>query len=202
MLAEIHHRVKNNLAIVSSLMQLQAFKAEDEELEKKLYDSMFRINTLATIHELLYQSGSFSKLNFSDIIEKLINALELVWGNEKEIHHKIEKEPIELNINQAIPCSLLINEVVTNNYKHAFSWRDRGTLSIELKWDSNNEVKVKITDDGVGFPEGFDKETSNSLGLHVIEVLTTQLMGKSEFISNEIRYCFLTYRLRNWKSVG
>ncbi len=184
LLSEIHHRVKNNLAIVSSMMQLQAFSSQDEELKKRLYGSVFRISTMATIHEILYQSGSFSRLNFSDIIEKLIDNLELVLGKNKNIEHRIEKLPIELNINQAIPCSLLINEVVTNVYKHAFEGRNGGVLSVILNCEES-EVFVKITDNGIGLPESLDPEESDSLGLHLIKVLTRQLNGKSELKNTE-----------------
>jgi len=179
LLSEIHHRVKNNLAVVSSMMQLQAYKTNNNELEKKLFDSVFRISTMATIHEILYQSGSFSKLNFTEIIEKLIDNLEMVMGKDKEIEHHIEKQPIELNINQAIPCSLLINEVVTNVYKHAFEGKERGMLSVKLACE-NGEVIVKITDNGIGLPEEIDSDSTGSLGLHLMKVLTNQLHGKSE----------------------
>lgn len=178
LLSEIHHRVKNNLAVVSSMMQLQAYKTNDDELEKKLFDSVFRISTMATIHEILYQSGSFSKLNFTEIIEKLIENLEMVMGKNKDIEHHIEKEPIELNINQAIPCSLLINEVVTNVYKHAFEGRDSGQLHVKLAC-ANNEVLVRITDNGIGIPEENISDSTGSLGLHLIKVLTNQLNGES-----------------------
>lgn len=184
LLSEIHHRVKNNLAIVSSMMQLQAFSSQDEALKKRLYDSVFRISTMATIHEILYQSGSFSRLNFSDIIEKLIDNLELVLGKNKNIEHRIEKLPIELNINQAIPCSLLVNEVVTNVYKHAFEGKDGGILSVTLAYEEN-EVFVKISDNGIGLPQNLDPEESDSLGLHLIKVLTKQLNGKSELKNTE-----------------
>jgi len=179
LLSEIHHRVKNNLAVVSSMMQLQAYRTDDEVLEKKLFDSVFRISTMATIHEILYQSGSFSKLNFSEIIEKLIENLEMVMGKNKDIEHHVEKQPIELNMNQAIPCSLLINEVVTNVYKHAFEGRECGELHVQLACE-NNEVQVKITDNGIGIPDENISDSTGSLGMHLIKVLTNQLNGKSE----------------------
>lgn len=184
LLSEIHHRVKNNLAVISSLMQLQAIKAGNEELEKKLYDSVFRISTMSTIHEILYQSGNFSKLNFSEIIEKLIANLERVFGGEKRIEHDIEQTPIELNINQAIPCALMINEVVTNIYKHAFKGRESGviTASINLKDD---QVFVEIADNGVGIPENLDATETDSMGLHLIQVLTAQLRGESDLRRSE-----------------
>lgn len=184
LLSEIHHRVKNNLAVISSLMQLQAIKAGNEELEKKLYDSVFRISTMSTIHEILYQSGNFSKLNFSEIIEKLIVNLERVLGGEKHIQHDIEKTPIELNINQAIPCALMINEVVTNIYKHAFKGRESGVITADLNL-KGDQVFVEIADNGVGIPENLDTTETDSMGLHLIQVLTAQLRGESDLRRSE-----------------
>ncbi|REL29130.1 PAS domain S-box protein [Rhodohalobacter sp. SW132] len=184
LLSEIHHRVKNNLAVISSLMQLQAFNATDEELEKKLHDSVFRVSTMATIHEILYQSGNFSKLNFSEIIEKLIHNLEKVLGGDTVIEHCVEKQPIELNINQAIPCSLMINEVITNVYKHAFKGREKGKLNVRLEL-KDGEVFLEIADNGIGLPEYAEVGNTDSLGLHLIQVLTTQLKGESDLSSDE-----------------
>lgn len=183
LLSEIHHRVKNNLAVISSLMQLQAFNAKSKELEEKLYDSVFRISTMATIHEILYKSGSFSKLNFSEVVEELVTNLEKVFGGNKEIEHKINSEQIELNINQAIPCSLLINEIVTNVYKHAFEGKSGGVLKADLTINKS-EVTVEIADNGVGMPDDVNIENSDSMGFTLIQVLTAQLKGESEFISN------------------
>lgn len=183
LLSEIHHRVKNNLAVISSLMQLQAFNAKSKELEEKLYDSVFRISTMATIHEILYKSGSFSKLNFSEVVEELVTNLEKVFGGNKEIEHKINSEQIELNINQAIPCSLLINEIVTNVYKHAFEGKSGGVLKADLTINKS-EVTVEIADNGVGMPDDVNVENSDSMGFTLIQVLTAQLKGESEFISN------------------
>lgn len=184
LLAEIHHRVKNNLAVVSGMMQLQAFEEPDDAVQKKLYDSIFRISTMATIHELLYQSQSFSQLQFSDIIEKLIVNIDKAMNGGKKIDHKIEKEPVELNINQAIPCSLIINEVVTNIYKHAFDEDESGDILVQIR-ENNEKVTLKISDNGSGFGNGTSPEDIQSLGMHIIRILTNQLNGKSHFDSSE-----------------
>ena len=152
LLSEVHHRVKDNLAVISSLMQLQAFNANYKELEEKLYDSVFRISTMATIHEFLYEAGNFSNLNFSEIVEKLVFNLEKVLGGDKKIEHQINCQKIELNINQAIPCSLMINEVVTNIYKHAFTAREDGVVSVGLTLQ-DDEVTVKITNLSISIKE-------------------------------------------------
>lgn len=202
LLSEIHHRVKNNLAVISSLLQLQAFNTESEELKKKLYDSVFRISSMANIHELLYQSGSFSRLDFTDILENLIQNLERVFGTDTEIEHAIEKEEIKLNINQAIPCSLLLNEVITNCYKHAFVGRDRGRVEACISC-KDERVIVTISDNGVGLPDDLDVETTDSMGLHLVQILTSQLKGESSFTSDENGTVFhLEFNKSDGKGVG
>ncbi|MCC5904576.1 MAG: PAS domain S-box protein [Balneolaceae bacterium] len=184
LLSEIHHRVKNNLAVISGMMQLQAFDEKNREVQLRLYDSIFRIQTMATIHELLYQSESFSQLMFSDIIEKLVIGVSDTLDGGKDIDLVIEKEEIELNINQAIPCSLIINEVITNIYKHAFTGRDRGSINVKIL-EKHGEIILKIADDGVGLPDNFNIDDSGSLGMHIIKILVRQLEGTSSFESDE-----------------
>ncbi len=162
LLSEIHHRVKNNLAVISGMMQLQAFDEKNREVQLRLYDSIFRIQTMATIHELLYQSESFSQLMFSDIIEKLVKGVNDTLESGKDIDLVIDKAEIELNINQAIPCSLIINEVITNIYKHAFTGRDHGRVDVKIS-EQNGKVILKIADDGVGLPDNFIIDDSGSL---------------------------------------
>lgn len=175
LLSEIHHRVKNNLAVVSGMMQLQVFEEENTLVQEKLNDSIFRIHTMATIHEILYQSGSFSKLHFSDIAEQLANKISSVTGIEKEIEVKINKASIQLNINQAIPASLILNEILTNAYKHAFKGRDKGIILIKIS-EKKNEILIKVEDNGVGISS--DRKNIKSLGLNIVEILTQQLHGK------------------------
>lgn len=119
LLSEIHHRVKNNLALVSGMLQMQVFNEEDEKVLSKLNNSMLRVGTMASIHELLYESNNFSRLEFSKIIHKLIEATHDSFSAGKEIDIEIHTEPFQLDINQAVPCALIINEAVTNTYKHA-----------------------------------------------------------------------------------
>ncbi|NBC04920.1 MAG: PAS domain S-box protein [Bacteroidetes bacterium] len=174
LLMEIHHRVKNNLAVVSSMMQLQAMEDQDEILQKKLYDSVSRIRTMVTIHEMLYESGSFSKIDFSINLRKLVSMIVDTIQIKADIDVEFECEEIELNVNQAIPSSLIINEVITNSIKHAFKDRKRGLIKIELQ-NLDDEVMIKIRDDGRGLPDNFDYESLSSLGMQLIDVLSKQM---------------------------
>lgn len=183
LLAEIHHRVKNNLAIVSGILQLQAYDEQNEVVIERLYDSIFRIQTMASIHELLYRTDSFSRLIFSDIIEKLILSIDKTLKGSKEIDVEITKGNYELNINQAIPCSLIINEVLTNIYKHAFEGRKMGAITFNTE-QKEGLLNITIRDDGIGLPDDFNVKESSSLGMNIIRILSTQLEAEFEFNSS------------------
>ncbi|GAA5523300.1 PAS domain S-box protein [Aliifodinibius salicampi] len=174
LLAEIHHRVKNNLAVVSGMMQLQAFDEENEELRAKLLDSVIRIGSMATIHEQLYQSNSFSKLEFSQNIKTLVEKILNTMPVQADISLDLNLSSIQLNVNQAIPCSLVVNEVVTNIIKHAFKERKKGKIMIDLA-EVDEQLKLVIKDDGVGFPENLDISETNTLGYRLINTLAKQL---------------------------
>jgi PAS domain S-box-containing protein len=202
LLSEIHHRVKNNLAVVSGMMQLQAFDEKNKDVEMRLYDSIFRIQTMATIHELLYQSDSFSQLIFSDIIDKLVQSVHDTLQSGKDLDLVIEKKQIELNINQAIPCSLIINEVVTNIYKHAFKNRNKGKIFVDIH-EEGDKIVLKIADNGVGLPDGLDPNESGTLGMHIISILTRQLEGNYQFDSSENGTTFhLSFTKSRKKGIG
>jgi PAS domain S-box-containing protein len=182
LLAEIHHRVKNNLAIVSGMMQLQSYQDDDVVLRAKLLDSVSRIQTMAAIHEHLYQANSFSKINFPDNLNSLISNIITTFQSDLQLSLHFECEPVTLNINQAVPSSLIVNEVVTNILKHAFKGRASGEISIILTL-KNDFIKLRISDNGVGLPDGFTMETDSSLGLLLIRILTEQLGGQSNYSS-------------------
>ncbi len=151
LLQEIHHRVKNNLAVVSGMMELQAFDEKNENLRQKLYSSLGRIKTMGSIHELMYQSESISKLEADKNIEKLVTGIVQTFQTNIELDLNFDLQRISLNINQAIPFSLIINEVVTNVLKHAFDAQKEGTLSVILK-EHENIISIQIVDNGKGLP--------------------------------------------------
>ncbi|WP_421774232.1 sensor histidine kinase [Gracilimonas sp.] len=176
LLNEIHHRVKNNLAVISGMLHLQAFGESDERLQSKLYDSVSRINSMAAVHEILYKSETFSRLNFNDSIHRLVSNITSVFQSDSElnIHLNID-DNLELNINQAIPLSLTINEVITNTIKHAYDKDESGDLHLSLT-NRGDKVQLVIEDFGKGFPENF-KPNDNTLGFNLIGALTEQLEG-------------------------
>lgn len=174
LLSEIHHRVKNNLAIVSGLMQLQAFNTENEEFAKMLNVSVSRMRSIAGIHEQLYQSNSFSSIDISQSLKKLVTEVIGTMQIPTKIHKDLNLQSVNLSMDQALPCSLIVNEVITNTLKHAFVESEEGTITMQLS-EKNNRVTLVISDDGVGLPDNFSIEKSESLGMELINTLSEQL---------------------------
>ena len=175
MLAEVHHRVKNNLAVVSAMLQLQSFDEINHEVIDRLSASISRIKTIANIHESLYECESFSRVDFAKNIKTLAHGILDNYQVENMIKVVFTLEPIQLNINQAVPCSLIVNEVIVNAIKHAFTEEKKGDIFIQLT-ESNNRVQLKISDNGVGLPDNF-MHKSDSSGNMIIKVLTEQIGG-------------------------
>lgn len=174
MLAEIHHRVKNNLAVISGLLQLQAFSAENTDVQKALNDSQLRIHTMALIHEMLYQSQSLAYIKYDAYVSDLLETISDMYTSEdSNIRLDIAVDPILLSINKAIPCSLLINELIVNSFKHAFTKQKEGIISIEMKQE-NGQITLHVADNGNGFSkEQFSQD--DTLGATLIHTLCDQL---------------------------
>lgn len=185
LLAEIHHRIKNNLSVLTGLLQLQASKENNEEVLERLFDSTARIQTMASIHEQLYQTNNFSSIEFADRIQLLAINIQKTFQIKSDIKLSFQCESAELPVGQALTCSLIANEVLTNIFKHAFTGKEKGRIKIEFKRKGNNQVKLTISDDGIGLPDDFAPQKSNSLGLTLIKMLAKQLRGEYSFTSDE-----------------
>ncbi|MBO6586867.1 MAG: PAS domain S-box protein [Gracilimonas sp.] len=180
MLMEIHHRVKNNLALVSGFLQLQAFQTDSEETFNLLSDSQSRIKSISLIHEQLYQSESFSQISMKENIQKLVQHVESSVPTETDVRIKLKVSDIQLNINQAIPLALIVNELLTNSYKHAFKGREKGIINIALNKSGKGIIKLTLSDDGIGLPPDFDMNHSTSLGFTLLKTLASQLNANLE----------------------
>lgn len=201
LLAEIHHRVKNNLAIITSMMQLQAMETDDINLQEALRSAQQRIQTIATIHELLYGSESLSHLNFGENIRQLLYNLEKVYNTGKELTLDLHLEQVPMNINQAIPCALMVNEVVTNAYKHAFKHQKEGVITVYLH-EKNGKVVVEITDNGIGIPDDFMQENASTIGMTLIKLLKLQLVGDVHFSNKNGTQFRLEFEKADVKGIG
>lgn len=182
LLAEIHHRVKNNLAVMSGLMNLQSRQCTSDETKEILGKNAERIHSMALIHNNLYLKDNLYKIEFFHFIEDLVGEIKKSYtSNENNIEFYTELKPISLNVNQAIPCGLIINEILINAIKYAFVSEQKGKIHIQMTRDEN-KVMIKISDNGIGFDS---EKTNDSLGISLIHSLTEQLDGNIALTSNK-----------------
>ena len=180
MLKEIHHRVKNNLQIISSLLHLQSNQIENPVTKEVLLDMQNRVKSMAIIHEHLYVSNNFNAVDLEVYLTQLCNKLfrSMTDGSGK-IHLTLNLSPVHLEIDKAIPCGLLVNELVTNTFKHAFPENRCGELLVELlPLEHIPGWRIRVADNGIGLPAGFSLDHVRSLGLKLVADLTRQLGGK------------------------
>lgn len=181
LLKEIHHRVKNNLQIITSLLNLQSRSIEDNRTRDLFEMSLNRIQSMAKVHELLYRSNNFSKINYKDYLETLIHPLIVsMKGLDNNIHFELDVDEIELNINTAIPLGLLINEILTNSLKHGIREDEEGSLYVKIKKIDDDVYVLNIGDFGIGFSPENSIDEHETLGLQLISSLTEQLSGEIE----------------------
>lgn len=185
LLQEIHHRVKNNLAVISGLLELQQMNITDKETISALQDSQFRIQSMAMIHEKLYQSETLHEIGFDAYLQELISSIRSTYNSSyKSISTEYDLTKVTLDLDQAIPCSLIVNEVIVNCYKHAFSKNDEGKINISLM-SKGPKITLKITDNGKGLPADFDISQQQSLGTTLINVLSHQINGEMHLRNRE-----------------
>jgi len=178
LLKEIHHRVKNNMQIISSLLNIQARNIDSDKDREIFRDSQNRIKSMALIHERLYKSNDLTHISFTEYTRKLASYLLASYCNLPiNVNFKLDIQEVGISINQAIPLGLILNEVISNSLKHAFQETPKPEIGICLTKEGNNFTLI-IYDNGSGLPETFDKSGENSLGLHLINTLVTQIHGK------------------------
>ena len=186
LLQEIHHRVKNNMQIISSLLNLQSHHIEDVKVKDMFKMSRDRIRSMALIHEKLYQSKDLTKINFAQYIQSLaVHLLNTYNVSMDRIKLNAKVTDVFLDINKAIPCGLIINELVSNSLKHAFPQDKKGNIRIQLNRGNNGNVRLVVSDDGIGFSENVDFQHPDSLGLQLVNDLVDQLGGTLELDASE-----------------
>ena len=181
LLKEVHHRVKNNLQVISSILNLQSSYVKDPGTLNILKESQNRIKSMAFIHESLYQTKDFSSINFSEYVVNLSqNLLQSYSNSEQEIKLNLDIQNVFLNLDLAIPCGLIINEIVSNALKYAFVDKNtEGEISIKMSLEGEN-LLLRIGDNGVGLSPHIDFRNTPSLGLQLVVTLTDQLNGTIE----------------------
>ena len=179
LLKEIHHRVKNNLQIVSSLLKLQSKSVKDDKENNILQESQNRVHSMALVHQKLYQSKDFANVDFPDYVKQLaLNLMDVYKYNGRKVFLNCTSDKIFFGVDIAIPCGLIINELVTNSLKYAFVNRERGNIDIILNNLENGNYKLIVKDDGIGFPKNINFRNTNSLGLQLINTLVKQINGE------------------------
>lgn len=179
LLNEVHHRVKNNLQVISSLLNLQSSHAEDPRVREILSESQNRVRAMALTHQLLYERKDFSRMDLGDYLDRLSQLLRGAHRGSPgrtDLRFEHAATPVYLDLERAIPCGLLVNELVTNAFKHAFPPPHQGEITIALTADGD-QVTLTVRDDGVGLPSDFDLSSVKSLGLQLVPLLVEQLQG-------------------------
>ncbi len=179
LLKEIHHRVKNNLQVISSLLSLQAGSSQDPGTLRLLRESQTRVTTMALIHEKLYQSADLAQIDFRYYVRSLAEYLYTTYGIDPErIRLRLDMEEIYLGIGTAIPCGLIINELMSNALKHAFPGEKEGEIYLGLHKEETGELALVVRDNGIGLPDGFDLPHAQTLGMELVSSLVNQLDGR------------------------
>jgi PAS domain S-box-containing protein len=179
LLQEVHHRVKNNLQVISSILNLQSSYVNDTETLEVLKESQNRIKSMSYIHETLYQTADFGSIEFSDYISVIVRNLIHSYTTDTPVEYKPKLDRLCLGLDQAIPCGLIINELVSNALKYAFDGIDKPKMIVEFCEDKE-QLMIRVKDNGIGLPQDFAYEESNSLGIQLVYSLVEQLDGQLE----------------------
>ncbi len=200
LLKEIHHRVKNNLQVISSLLKMQAGYIKDPLALDYFKISAQRVKSMALIHEQLYRSADLSKIDFEIYIKKLTTHLFQTFGvNPRSIGINIKVKNVKLSIDTAIPCGLLVNELVSNSLKHGFTAGRKGTIEIKMEKCKEENYILSVKDNGVGFPENVDFRNTETLGLQLINTLTEQVEGNIELKQDSGTEFIITFKASDYK---
>ncbi len=176
LLREVHHRVKNNLQVISSLLALQQRRLEGTEAAQALGEAHARVRSISLVHDQLYRAADLGDVDFHAYLETLVARLAQTAGPGVEV--SVDVAPVQLGVDRAIPCGLIVNELVTNALKHAFAGRAAGRVRVELRDSGPDELTLSVSDDGVGLPAGFDPAAQPTLGLVLVRTLAQQIGGQ------------------------
>lgn len=177
LIKEAHHRIKNNLQVVSSLIQFQAREVKDLKIKDMFNDLQSRVHSIAAIHEKLYRSSNLKDVNIHEYINLLVHELIDNYSVDKKIDVNVQIDTFNISVKTLVPLGLLINELVANSLKHGFKDRDSGHIDIRLERLEGNRCRLTVSDDGAGIPKNFLTSTNDSIGSELIQIFTNQLWG-------------------------
>jgi two-component sensor histidine kinase len=191
LIKEIHHRVKNNMQIVSSLLDLQSLTIKDGQASEAVKESKNRVQSMALIHQNLYSEGNIKSIQMQDYIQSLALSLFDSYNIEKEkIKLKTNIEHLQLDVDTVIPIGLIVNELISNSLKYAFKGRQSGEVAVSLKQE-NKELVLKVSDNGNGFGKDWDSKPNNSFGYKLIKAFAQKLKAKLDIYNNNNGACFI-----------
>jgi PAS domain S-box-containing protein len=186
LLKEIHHRVKNNLQVISSLLRLQSRSIDDQDILEIFTESQHRVRSMALIHEKLYRSHDLARVDFGSYIQDLASFLFRSYRAERgAVRLSVDADGVSLPIDTAVPCGLIINELISNSLKHAFADGREGEIRVSLVAEQEQRIRLAVSDNGVGFPEDVDFRRTPSLGLQLVNTLVDQLDAEIELYNGE-----------------
>lgn len=198
MLREIHHRVKNNMQLISSLLSIQTRELPPSEARNVLEEVKQRVHAMTLVHEMLYHSENFARIRFDKYVNQLVTRLNRAYQTGVHIHLEEKLVPLHIPVHQALPAGLIVNELFCNTQLHAFPNQQEGCVQLSMDCGEDQVVRLEISDDGTGLPEGFDWQHQERLGLRLVSLLTKQLGGEVNVISNKKGTSFtLTFPLQS-----
>ena len=182
---EVHHRVKNNMQVISGFLQLQSTFTDDPAAAEMLAECQRRVRSMALVHEKLYQSRELGFINVAEYIRSLVNELQESYVVQADIAFEVDVESVNINLDIAIPCGLIINELLTNALKYAFRTKPSGKISLALHLSPDHNFHLRVCDDGTGLPANFDLASTTTLGMQLVQVLVRQLGGTIAITSTQ-----------------
>jgi two-component sensor histidine kinase len=196
LLKEVHHRVKNNMQVISSLLNLQAGQEQDKRVLNALQDAQDRVAAMALVHENLYRSDSLAEIDLRSYLDGLLHTVARSYsGSGRQVTLGVLVEPgLVLHLEQAVPCGLVLNEIISNAFKHAFPDGRSGRIEVRARRLGDRGLEIQVSDDGVGLPDGFDPSSDGYLGMMLIQSLVKmQLKGRLKMVADS--GCCITFTL-------
>jgi two-component sensor histidine kinase len=196
LLKEVHHRVKNNLQVITSLLRLESGRSTHADTKSVLVDMQGRIRSMALLHESLYRSGTFASVDLGVYLKQLVTqAFRALDAQSGAIHLHLELASVRVAMDQATPCGLLVNELVSNCLKHGFADGRGGEVRVVLQELDGNQLRLSVSDNGVGLPDDFTLRRENSLGLQLVADLTRQIGGILQVATDRIAMFVVTFTI-------
>jgi len=196
LLREVHHRVKNNLNVIVSLLRLQEDQIDSVESARVAFEqSRKRIFSMALVHQSLYQSESLADIALDEYIRALVEQLQDTAPGDKEIRYTCDLEPVRMDIANAVPCGIIVNELISNAQKHAFADSSGGLIAVSLARGDETSLMLTVRDDGVGLPDEFSAGRTTTLGLKLVTLLAAQIDGEVTFVGDGGTRVGLTFPL-------